>query len=47
MWGATDAKWEATLRDALANIEANKDMPPDGKAKIMADLQSEIAKIGK
>jgi hypothetical protein len=45
--GESDAQWEKTLRDALANLEANKDMPPEGKARLMADLKSEIAKIGK
>ena len=45
--GETDAAWEKTLRDALARVEANQDMNPEGKAKIMADLRTEIAKIGK
>ena len=45
--GESDAKWAATLREALANVETNADMPADGKAKIMADLKSEIARIGK
>ena len=45
--GESEAAWEKTLRDALARVEANDDMPPEGKAKIMADLKSEIAKIGK
>ena len=43
----SDAKWEATLRKALADVETNADMPADGKAKIMADLKSEIAKVSK
>jgi hypothetical protein len=43
----SQAQWEKTLRDALARLEANKDMPSEGKAKIMADLRSEIAKTGK
>src|SRR5688572_8402287 len=45
--GESDAKWAATLREALANIESNDEMPADGKAKIVADLKSEIARIGK
>jgi hypothetical protein len=45
--GETDAAWEKTLRDALARVEANDDMPAEGKAKIMADLRTEIARIGK
>ena len=43
----SDAKWEATLRKALADVETNADMPADGKAKIMADLKSEIARVSK
>ncbi len=43
----SQAQWDKTLRDALARIEANKDMPSEGKAKIMADLRNEIAKNGK
>lgn len=45
--GESDAEWAKTLRDALARVEANQDMNAEGKAKIMADLRSEIAKIGK
>ena len=45
--GESDAAWEKTLRDALARVEANEDMAPEGKARIMADLRIEIAKIGK
>lgn len=45
--GESDAEWKKTLSEALARVEANDDMPPEGKAKIMADLRSEIARIGK
>ena len=45
--GESDAKWAATLREALANVETNTEMAADGKAKIVADLKSEIARIGK
>ena len=45
--GESDAAWEKTLRDALAKLEANDDLSGDGKAKIIADLRSEIANIGK
>ena len=45
--GESDAAWEKTLRDALAKVESNDDMPAEGKAKIMADLKTEIARIGK
>ena len=45
--GESDADWAKTLSKALADIEGNKDMPADAKAQIVADLKSEIAKIGK
>lgn len=45
--GESDAAWEKTLRDALARVKASDDMSPEGRAKIMADLRSEIARIGK
>jgi hypothetical protein len=45
--GESDAEWAQTLRKALARIEADKDVPPQGKAQIMADLKSEIARLGK
>lgn len=45
--GESDEAWAKTLRDALARVQGNDDMPADGKAKIMADLNAEIAKIGK
>jgi hypothetical protein len=45
--GESDEAWAKTLRDALAQVEANTDMNPEGKARIMADLRSEIARIGK
>ena len=44
--GESDEAWAKTLNDALARVESNQDMPADGKAKIMADLRSEIAKLG-
>lgn len=45
--GESDAEWAKTLRGALARVEGNNEMPADGKAKIIADLRSEIAKTGK
>lgn len=44
--GESDAAWKKTLSDALARIQGNDDMPAEGKAKIMADLNAEIARIG-
>lgn len=45
--GESDEAWAKTLRDALARVEANDDMPAEGKAQIVADLKSEITKLGK
>ena len=45
--GESNEAWAKTLGKALADIEGNKDMPADAKAQIVADLKSEIAKIGK
>ena len=45
--GESDEAWAKTLKDALARVEANNDMPAAGKAQIVADLRSEIAKLGK
>ena len=44
--GESNAEWRKTLSDALARVEGNQDMNPEGKAKIMADLRAELAKIG-
>jgi hypothetical protein len=45
--GESDAEWAATLRKALAEVEANGDIRAEGKAQIVADLKAEIAKVGK
>lgn len=45
--GESDEAWAKTLRDALARVESNKDMPDSGKARIIADLKSELQKLGK
>ena len=45
--GESDEAWAKTLREALAQVDGNKDMPAGAKAQIMADLKSEIAKTGK
>ena len=45
--GESDAEWSKTLNKALADVEGNKDIPAPAKAQLMADLKSEIAKIGK
>jgi hypothetical protein len=45
--GESDEAWAKTLKDALARVESNSDMPDAGKAQIIADLKTEIAKLGK
>jgi hypothetical protein len=45
--GESDAEWSKTLNRALADVEGNQDMPAPAKAQIVADLRSEIAKLGK
>ena len=45
--GESNEAWVKTLREALANVQGNKDMPADAKAQIVADLNAEIAKAGK
>lgn len=45
--GESDADWAKTLRGALARVESDNHMPAEGKAQIMADLKSELAKLGK
>ena len=45
--GESEAEWSKTLKDALARVESSDRMPAESKAKIAADLRSEIAKYGK
>ena len=45
--GESDEAWAKTLKDALARVESSSDMPDAGKAQIIADLKTEIAKLGK
>ena len=45
--GESDEAWAKTLSEALARVESNDDMPAEGKARIAADLRSELAKLGK
>lgn len=42
--GESNEAWAKTLRDTLVRVEANSDMPAESKAKIVADLRSEIAR---
>jgi hypothetical protein len=43
--GQGAADWAGTLEQALAKIEGNADIPAEPKAKILADLKAEIAKV--
>lgn len=45
--GESDEAWAKTLKDALDRVESNTDMADAGKAQIIADLKSEIARLGK
>lgn len=45
--GESDEAWAKTLKDALARVETSSDMPDSGKAQIIADLKSEIARLGR
>ena len=42
--GESNEAWAKTLRDTLTRVEANSDLPAESKAKIVADLRSEIAR---
>ena len=43
--GESDAAWAKSLNDALARLEANSELPPEHKAKMVADLKAEIARL--
>jgi hypothetical protein len=45
--GESDAEWGKTLNKALADVEGNREMPAPAKQQIIADLKTEIAKLGK
>lgn len=45
--GTSDAEWSKTLKDALARLQADDRLPSEGKAKIVADLNAEIAKYNR
>lgn len=42
--GESNEDWAKMLRDTLTRVEANSDMSAESKAKIVADLRSEIAR---
>ena len=43
--GESQADWVKSLNGALARLEADKDLPPENKAKMIADLKAEIASL--
>lgn len=43
--GQSDAEWIETLRDAIAKLEANKDMPAARRDQIVTAIKSEIARL--
>ena len=43
--GATDAEWTKTLRDAADQVR-RRDMPAEPKAKLLAQIDAAIAKVG-
>lgn len=43
--GQTDADWARTLKDAIAKVEANSDMTPAMRGKIVTALNAELAKL--
>lgn len=43
--GQSDSDWIATLRDAIAKLEANKDMPASTRDQIVTAINIEIARL--
>lgn len=43
--GQSDAQWIGTLKDAVAKLTANQDMPADERSQIIGALNSEIARL--
>lgn len=43
--GQTDAQWIGTLKDAVAKLNANKDMPAAMRDQIIAAIYGEIARL--
>jgi hypothetical protein len=45
--GESDEAWAKTLKETLARVESDTNMPAEGKTQIIADLKSELAKLNK
>lgn len=43
--GQSDAEWIGTLKDAVAKLTVNQEMPADERSQIIAALNSEIARL--
>ena len=43
--GQSDAEWIGTLKDAVAKLTANQEMPADERSQIIAALNSEIGRL--
>ena len=43
--GQSDADWIGTLKDAIAKLDANKDMPPATRDQIVSAINTEIARL--
>jgi hypothetical protein len=43
--GQSDADWIATLKDAIAKLDANKDMPASTREQIVSAINAEIARL--
>ena len=43
--GQSDSAWVGTLKDAIAKLEANKDMDPAVRSQIVTAIRGEIARI--
>jgi hypothetical protein len=43
--GQSDADWIGTLKDAIAKLDANKEMPPATRDQIVSAINTEIARL--
>jgi hypothetical protein len=43
--GQSDADWIGTLKDAIAKLDANKEMPPATRDQIVSAINAEIARL--
>ena len=43
--GQSDSDWIGTLKDAIAKLDANKEMPPATRDQIVGEINAEIARL--